>query len=161
MGSSSPVDSPSIHIDVDDRQQAHPVATNKLAALLDATIAAQHQAMGIPPGDIEVGLAFIDTTEMTTLNVEHMNGTGPTDVLAFPIDGMATNAVPSDQPRLLGDIVVCPEVAALAPQALADELALLVVHGALHLLGHDHAEPDETAVMKALEVDILDRFYAQ
>jgi probable rRNA maturation factor len=60
---------------------------------------------------------------------------------------------------MLGDIVICPEVADQAPQLLADELALLVVHGALHLLGHDHAEPDETAVMKALEVEMLARFH--
>ena len=161
MGSTSPVGSPSITIDVDDRQQAHPVATEKLAALLNATISAQHLAMQIPAGDVEVGLAFIDIAEMTNLNVAHMNGTGPTDVLAFPIDGVAPRSVPGDQPRLLGDIVVCPEVAAAAPQSLADELALLVVHGALHLLGHDHAEPEETATMKALEVEMLERFHAQ
>lgn len=110
--------------------------------------------------DAEVGLAFVGAPEMSGLNVEHMGGAGPTDVLAFPIDGVGGQVVPGDQPAMLGDIVVCPEVASLAPQPLADELALLVVHGALHLLGHDHAEPAETAIMKAREEDLLARFHA-
>jgi len=155
VGSPWPAGSSVVRVDVDDRQQAYQVNTEQLAGLLSATLAARH-------GDVtaEVGLAFIDTDEMTELNVAHMGGTGPTDVLAFPIDGVDhTAAIPEGQPAMLGDIVICPEVATRAPQALADELALLVVHGALHLVGHDHAEPEETAIMKALEVEMLDRFY--
>lgn len=149
----SPVGS-RIHVDAEDRQQAETVDVAHLAELLARALAHQH-------GDVvaEVGLAFIDTSEMTTLNVEHMGGSGPTDVLAFPIDGVGRDPIPQDQPAMLGDIVICPEVAAASPQPLDDELALLVVHGALHLLGHDHAEPQETQVMRALETELLDRFH--
>lgn len=146
-----------VRVDVEDRQNAMIVDTEHLGALLAQTLTVQH-------GDVEaeVGLTFIDTDAMAELNVNHMGGSGPTDVLAFPIDGAPeADEVPDGQPAVLGDVVVCPEVAAHAPQPLADELALLVVHGALHLLGHDHAEPDEKAVMKALEVEMLDRFHRQ
>lgn len=141
-----------IQVDADNRQGAHAVDVARWSALLSAALG----AVGVA-APAEVGLAFIDVAEMTELNIEHMGGTGPTDVLAFPIDGAA--AVPGDQPAMVGDIVICPEVAARAPQALDDELALLVVHGALHLVGHDHAEPDETAVMKSLEQELLGRFH--
>lgn len=145
-----------VHVDVDNRQGDHSVDVDHLQALLSSVLADQH---GATPA--EVGLAFIDGDEMAALNIEHMGGTGPTDVLAFPIDGVVDGGhLPEGQPSLLGDIVVCPAVAAKAPQPLADELALLVVHGALHLLGHDHAEPDETAVMKAVEVEMLQRFHS-
>jgi probable rRNA maturation factor len=66
-------------------------------------------------------------------------------------------------PTLLGDVVISPAVAAdqYADHAgtFEDELALLVVHGILHVLGHDHAEPDETAVMRSRELDLLERFH--
>ena len=143
-----------IVVDVDDRQSDATVDHPHLASLLASTLAAQP---GARAG--EVGLAFIDAVEMTALNRDHMGGDGPTDVLAFPIDGVSDAVLPKGQPALLGDIVICPAVAARAPQPLNDELALLVVHGALHLVGHDHAEPEETALMKALERDMLDRFH--
>ena len=107
-----------------------------------------------------------------------MGADGPTDVLAFPIDDPAVagrwpdagttgpdrdEPDPSDLPLLLGDVIVCPAVAARqAPEhagTLEDELALLVVHGVLHVLGHDHAEPEEAAVMQARERALLQRFH--
>ena len=154
-GGTSPAGQGHVDVDVDDRQQAHEINTGQLATLLAATLCAQHGQ-----GKAEVGLTFVDVDEMTQLNTAHMGGTGPTDVLAFPIDGAAGSApVPDGQPAMFGDIVICPAVAERAPQALADELALLVVHGALHLMGHDHAEPEEAAIMKALEAEMLDRFH--
>ena len=97
-------------------------------------------------------------TRSPTLNVEHMGGTGPTDVLSFPLDA-AEDSVVGPGPRLLGDVVVCPAVAAdQAPThagTLDDELALLIVHGILHVLGWDHATEDETATMQAREQDLL------
>jgi len=153
--SPSPAGSSPVHVDLDDRQQAFPVDGAHLAELLASVLVTQHG-----PVHAEVGLALVEVDEMTELNRCHMGGSGPTDVLAFPIDGAPdAGRVPHGQPAMLGDVVICPEVAARAPQPLADELALLVVHGALHLLGHDHAEPDETAVMKRLEVEMLDRFH--
>ena len=92
------------------------------------------------------------------LNAEHMGKDGPTDVLSFPLDDDPTRPS-AGVPVLLGDVVVCPAVAADQAPAhagtLDDELALLVVHGVLHVLGHDHAEPDETARMRARELALL------
>jgi len=150
-----PVAASPVRVDVEDRQQAHPVDVDHLVKVLAQTLEAQHGE-----SEAEVGLAFIDAAEMAELNITHMGGSGPTDVLAFPIDGViGTGAVPDGQPAVLGDVIICPEIANQAPQPLVDELALLVVHGALHLMGHDHAEPAETNVMKALEVEMLDRFH--
>lgn len=109
-----------------------------------------------PPA--EMGLALVSKAEIRDLNRVHLGESRPTDVLAFPIDGVSV--VPSGQPRLLGDVVICPEVAALANASLSDEIAMLAVHGLLHLLGHDHAEPAEASVMFGLQHDLLDRFYS-
>ncbi len=85
-----------------------------------------------------------------------MGKDGPTDVLSFPLDD--GDPVPG-VPALLGDVVICPDVA-LAQYAehagtFDDEIALLVVHGILHVLGHDHAEPDEAEIMRARELELL------
>ena len=106
----------------------------------------------------ELNLTFVDATEMTGLNRTHMGGTGPTDVLSFPLDD-DPDLVPAGQPRLLGDVVICPPVvAAQAPDALDAEMALMVVHGVLHILGMDHADDEEAAVMQAAERRHLDRW---
>ena len=111
--------------------------------------------------DGELTLTFIDRDEMAELNAEHMGKMGATDVLSFPMDDEPLE----DVPTLLGDVVISPAVAAdqYADHAgtLDDELALLVVHGVLHVLGHDHAEPDEAATMRARELDLLERFHWQ
>ena len=90
---------------------------------------------------------------MATLNAEYMGAEGPTDVLSFPVDD--PTEVPDGVPVLLGDIVLCPAVAdrqAAAHTGDYDtELALLLVHGVLHLLGHDHADPTEEAAMRERE----------
>ncbi|WP_051062783.1 rRNA maturation RNase YbeY [Ilumatobacter nonamiensis] len=106
-------------------------------------------------GDGELSLTFVDVGAMTELNAEHMGKQGPTDVLSFPMDDEPMPGVPT----LLGDIVICPDVALAQSSDHAgtfdDELALLVVHGLLHVLGHDHAEADETALMRSRELDLL------
>lgn len=120
------------------------------AALLAAVLATEGVA-----GGAEAGLTFVSPSVMADLNQTHMGGVGPTDVLAFPIDGLDAAGPGS----LVGDVVICPVVAwagaADHAGSDADELALLVVHGALHLLGHDHAEADERAVMQARERALL------
>ena len=110
--------------------------------------------------DADLSIALVTVDEMTRLHVEWMGEPGPTDVLSFPMDDL----VPGDPsgPRvagILGDVIICPDVAARqAEQAghpASDELALLLTHGVLHLLGYDHAEPDEHARMFALQDDLL------
>lgn len=141
-----------IQVELDDRQADFTVQTKVLRQLLADALTDQ----GVQ-GPAEVGLSFVPATEMAELNQQHMEKSGPTDVLAFPIDG--PSPAPEGQVGLVGDIVVCPLVADRATQPLDDELALLVVHGALHLIGHDHAEPDERELMLSLERSILDRCY--
>ncbi len=127
--------------------------------------------------DVEMSLLFVDEATIAELNERFLGSHGPTDVLSFPMDeelppggrqpdqggrGPGAPTDPSDPPALLGDVVVCPLVA--GKQALErgipadDEIALLVVHGVLHLLDYDHAEPEETAVMRRREQEILARF---
>jgi probable rRNA maturation factor len=107
----------------------------------------------------ELTLSFVDSEDIAELNLEHMGKSGPTDVLSFPMDDEPIDGIPT----LLGDVVISPAVAAgqFAEHAgtLDDELALLVVHGILHVLGHDHAEPVETERMRARELDLLERFH--
>jgi probable rRNA maturation factor len=131
---------------------------SRWARLAAAVLVAEHRAG-------ELTLTFVAADEMAALNAEHMGADGPTDVLSFPLDaelepGESAPLVPTEWgPLLLGDVVVCPDVAvANAPThagTLDDELALLVVHGVLHVIGHDHAEPDETARMRAAEIAYL------
>jgi probable rRNA maturation factor len=128
-------------------------------------------------GEAELSVLFVDEVAMADLNQRFMEKAGPTDVLAFPIDepgsigrwpdagttGPDRDEDPNDAPLLLGDVVVCPSVASRQAVehrvSVDDELALLVVHGVLHVLGHDHAEADEAARMQARERDLLDRFH--
>lgn len=110
---------------------------------------------GVNP-QAQVSLLAVDVQSMSDLNEQWMGEPGPTDVLAFPMDELtehgswqATPAAPG--PALLGDVVVCPEVAlAQATERshpVAHELRVLAVHGVLHLLGYDHAEPDQQTQM--------------
>lgn len=109
----------------------------------------------------EAALTFVESDVIAALNAEHMGVDGPTDVLSFPLDAGEQSDLPS--PRLIGDIVVCPAVAAEAAPThagtLDDELALLVVHAALHLVGYDHADPDEATEMRSQERELLSEFH--
>ncbi len=113
----------------------------------------------------ELALVFVDEDTIAQLNSRYLHGTGPTDVLAFPMDPVPDleRGEGADVPVLLGDVVVCPAVAQRNAGAGAgridDELALLVVHGVLHVLGMDHAEPEEAGVMQARERNLLARLH--
>ena len=113
--------------------------------------------MGVAPM-AELSILLVDIAAMEQLHVRWMNEPGPTDVLAFPMDeleGTRMSAHPGDddepEPALLGDVVLCPEVAATqavtAGHSAEEELHLLCTHGLLHLLGYDHAEPEEEQAM--------------
>lgn len=116
----------------------------------------------------ELGLRFVDPRAMAELNSSHMGSPGPTDVLAFPIDGTGGSGHVPEQVPLLGDVVVCPAYAAEQAPAhagaghdgsLGDELALLVVHGVLHVLGYDHQSDSDATVMQARERQLLAAHY--
>lgn len=113
----------------------------------------------------ELSLLLVDVPAMTDLHVKWMDLPGPTDVMSFPMDELDTARRPDDAgpgPALLGDVVLCPEVArdqaAQAGHSLQDELQLLTAHGILHLLGYDHAEPDEEREMFRLQLELLDEW---
>jgi len=110
----------------------------------------------------ELTLTFIDEADIAELNAEHMGKSGPTDVLSFPLDDHEHGGdaePPPGVPTLLGDIVISPAVAdaqyADHAGTFDDEIALLVVHGILHILGHDHADAAEAEVMRASELHHL------
>ncbi|NLA34536.1 MAG: rRNA maturation RNase YbeY [Actinobacteria bacterium] len=108
----------------------------------------------------ETNVVFVDADTIAELNSEHMGKDGPTDVLSFPIDDEWDDAfVMPGEIRFVGDIVLCPEVAERNASehagTTADEIALLLIHGTLHLLGHDHGEPEERALMWATEQRLM------
>jgi len=109
----------------------------------------------------ELSVLCVDVDYMATLHERWMGEKGPTDVLAFPMDELDTTRPddPEPGPALLGDVVLCPSVAVrqarAAGHSMDDELVLLATHGVLHLLGYDHAEPDEHRVMFGLQDDLL------
>jgi probable rRNA maturation factor len=130
-------------------------------------------------GLAELAVLFVSEREMAELNDSYMGKPGATDVLAFPIDAAEAEIVqhgqppsrgpdrappdPADMPLLLGDVVICPAVAARQSGDHAgtvdDELALLVVHGVLHVLGHDHADDAQESAMRARERVLLERHF--
>lgn len=140
----------SVTVVVSDEQHEVPVDADRWAALAEAALGAEG-CVG------ELTLTFVDPDEMAALNHEHMGSAGPTDVLSFPLDPFGDD---TPGPSLIGDIVICPVVAASAAPGhagtLDDELALLIVHGVLHIVGHDHAEPDEARAMRARELELLE-----
>jgi probable rRNA maturation factor len=140
--------------------------------------------------DVELNVLFVDEESIASLNERFLRHEGSTDVLSFPIEddlvlppGPPGPVAPRGSgpgrrgddyddetsgpgiPLLLGDVVICPQVAARnAPEHAGtydDELALLLVHGILHLLGLDHENEEEAVVMEALEQELLGRHYRQ
>ncbi len=163
----------SLDIYAADEQSDHPVAVGRWATLARAVL----EAEGVR-GDTEVSLLFVDQATVASLNERFLGREGPTDVLAFPIEddadrsgrspdegGTGPVSIEADTGReiLLGDVVVCPAVAAVNAVdrgvTFDDEIALLVVHGILHLLGMDHQEDSEAERMERREQELLDRFY--
>jgi probable rRNA maturation factor len=145
--------------------------TDHLVQEEDLVKVARHvlDAMGVSPL-AELAITLVDADHMTELHVKWMGEPGPTDVMSFPMDeldlrgsrgaGHAHEERPDDTaPMMLGDVVLCPSVAAKqakdAGHSLDDELHLLTTHGILHLLGFDHAEPDEHAEMFGLQGELL------
>ena len=159
-----------VEVFVADEQDEHPVDVKRWSTLAEQVLAAE----GVR-GAAELSVLFVSEETMAGLNLQFMEQTGATDVLSFPLDddlvelgrwpdasstGPDRDPGPADEaPLLLGDVVICPAVAARnAPThagSFDDEVALLLVHGVLHVLGMDHAEPAETTAMQARERELL------
>lgn len=108
----------------------------------------------------ELSILLVDEAAMADYHVRFMDLEGPTDVMSFPMDELRTPSGDEPEPiGVLGDIVICPQFAAKqAPnlnRTTADEIEYLLIHGLLHLLGHDHAEPAERETMFALNDAII------
>ncbi|WP_131739910.1 rRNA maturation RNase YbeY [Actinomadura roseirufa] len=138
-----------------------PVAEKDLADL------ARHVLDGLRVHPLaELSVLIVDEAAMTELHEKWMDEPGPTDVLSFPMDelrpGHLSGGADEDgdaDPGLLGDVVLCPAVAERqareAGHSTEAELELLCTHGILHLLGYDHAEPEEHKEMFALQAGLL------
>ena len=156
-----------------DEQASQPVDTGRWVRLARSVLDAE----GLK-GDVELSMLFVDEHAIADLNQRFHDEDGPTDVLAFPMDelpieggrspdsggtGPGVDLEPAEVPTMLGDVVLCPAVARRNADAIArpydDEIALLVVHGILHLLGMDHAEPEEASAMQRRERELLGRFH--
>ena len=112
---------------------------------------------------VDLGVIFVNEKPMTDLHIQWMDEPGPTDVLSFPMDELRPGA--DDGPLVegvLGDVVICPQVARLQAEAaghsMMEEVHLLLTHGILHLVGFDHAEPDEEREMFKLQKSLLEGF---
>jgi probable rRNA maturation factor len=167
---------------VADEQSDRPVDPTRFGALAEQILADRHVA-----ADAELNVLFVDAKTIASLNERFLGHVGPTDVLSFPIEddyaapgpppagplpdlagpgreGLAFEQADDAMPLLLGDVVICPEVAFRnAPEhagTYEDELALLLVHGILHLLGMDHEVEEEAEAMEALEQELLGRYHS-
>jgi probable rRNA maturation factor len=163
----------SVDVYAADEQSDHPVSVARWSELARCVLSAE----GII-SDTEVSLLFIDEQSLAALNQRFLGKPGPTDVLSFTIEdeaersgrspdqgGTGPGSIDADGDRLLllGDVVICPAVAARNAAehgvSLEDEVALLVVHGILHLVGMDHEADAEAERMERREQQLLDRFY--
>ncbi|GAA2069366.1 rRNA maturation RNase YbeY [Microbacterium hatanonis] len=115
--------------------------------------------------DADLAIVLVDEGAMEALHVQWMDEPGPTDVLSFPMDELRPGTDDAPTPAgLLGDIVLCPQVAetqaVAAKHSTQDELVMLTTHGLLHLLGYDHAEPEDEREMFGLQKELISGFQA-
>lgn len=133
----------------------------EFSALADYVLDQMHVS-----SDAEVNIIFIEPEPMEDLHVRWLDLPGPTDVMSFPMDELRPGTEDSETPAgTLGDIVLCPQVAAKqaleAGHSAPEEMLLLTTHGILHLLGYDHAEEEEKKEMFALQRQLLLTFLAE
>ena len=139
-------------------EQAEPVETASLVAMAERVLVAE----GIPD-HAELAIVLVGEDEMAGYNQRFMERRGPTDVLAFPVDqfipGQIPTTIANGPPLSLGDIFICPRTVIRQARergvSVGDEMALIVTHGILHLLGYDHAEPGDATTMSARERELL------
>lgn len=143
-----------------NNESGHEVDEAEFAALARFVLDQMH----VHP-QTDLSIMFVDTDVMTDLHVKWMDEPGPTDVLSFPMDELRPGRADDPTPAgLLGDVVLCPEVAVeqarTAGHSTVEEMLLLTTHGILHLLGYDHAEPEEEKEMFGLQRQLLLTFLA-
>ena len=118
-------------------------------------------AMDVHP-ETEVTITLVDEPTMADLHVRWMDLEGPTDVMSFPMDELEPGTPENPSSGMLGDIILCPPVAARqgtdAGHSTLDELCLLTTHGILHCLGYDHGTAEEEAEMFGIQRSILEEF---
>ncbi|MCT9820168.1 rRNA maturation RNase YbeY [Microbacterium sp. W1N] len=140
-------------------ESGFPIDETVLLRLTENNLAELHVS-----ADADLAILLVDEGAMEALHVQWMDEPGPTDVLSFPMDELrpGTEEQPTS-PGLLGDIVLCPQVAetqaVAAKHSTVDELILLTTHGLLHLLGFDHAEPEEEREMFGLQRELIAAFH--
>ena len=138
--------------------QDDPLEPSPLTHLAESVMVAE----GLP-AETEVAIHLVDAERIADLNEAYLGKTGPTDVLSFPIESLRPGEVPAvldgGPPPMIGDVLICPTVvrqnADRAGVAFEDELALMVVHGMLHLLGYDHVDDEDAERMEARERQLL------
>lgn len=139
-------------------EQTRALNVERLARLAQYVLADQRV-----PEAMELSVLCVDRDAIAELNARHMGAKGPTDVLAFPMD--LPGETRAGEPALLGDVVLCPDVAAEqagpGARAMDAEVELLLVHGILHLLGYDHAEVSERHRMFGLTERLLTGFRSE
>jgi probable rRNA maturation factor len=123
---------------ISDRQ-TRPIDESGLRELAERTLLAEGKASS------ELSVSFVEEEEIADLHVRYMGEEGPTDVLSFPLED------DDEGVEILGDVVIAPAVAARNNPDVEAELRLLLVHGILHLLGHDHEETGDRTAMWALQ----------
>jgi len=143
-----------------NNESGYEVDEQVLLRLMEHNLAELH----VSP-DADVAIVLVDEGAMESLHVQWMDEPGPTDVLSFPMDELRPGSEDAPTPAgLLGDIVLCPAVAetqaVAAKHSTQDELILLTTHGLLHLLGFDHAEPEEEREMFGLQRELIAGFQA-
>lgn len=143
-----------------NNESGHEVDEAEFAALARFVLDQMH----VHP-QTDLSIMFVDTEVMTDLHVKWMDEPGPTDVLSFPMDELRPGRADDPTPAgLLGDVVLCPDVAVeqarTAGHSAVEEMLLLTTHGILHLLGYDHAEPEEEKEMFGLQRQLLLTFLA-
>jgi len=115
------------------------------------------------PDETEVTVLLVSDDEMASYNERFLDRTGPTDVLAFPVEeltpGFVPDRDPGGPPLVIGDVIVAPAYvsrqAAETDVGFDDEMALMVAHGILHLLGYDHIEDGDAELMERREGELL------
>ncbi|WP_195419415.1 rRNA maturation RNase YbeY [Collinsella sp. D33t1_170424_A12] len=133
---------------------AVPISNEEIAAVVEEVL----RADGVTRS-CRVSVSIVDADEIRGLNAAWRDIDAPTDVLSFECDDIDDDMIPAGEPVELGDVILCPAVIEQqAPQfdtTFEEEFRLMLVHGACHLLGFDHIDPEEARAMEARELEIL------